>query len=521
MKKIFLLFHTLRHLKWQQIRYQIWYRLNKAKPFTAYAAPFDGDIHRLHFAVRPPVPPSCRGDNTFIFLHKEKDFGAEIDWNYDGYGALWNYNLQYGNYWLQEELEPGESLRLVRELYDALSDGRLNPEPYPASLRLMNFIRYCALHPEPAPELLQQVYTEFRFVWQRPEYHILGNHLLENLFALCMAAAFFREEKILTEVTRQLREQLEEQILTDGAHFELSPMYHQIMLARVLEWIDWYRSYPDKNVEAEKDIRGKATKMVGWLVNISFGNGEIPLFNDAARGIACSTPFLLEYARQLDIYPASIRLSASGYRSFQRKDYEIKIDAAPIGASYQPGHAHADALSFILYYKGRPLFVEQGTSTYEQGVRRNLERSTEAHNTVVVGGKNQSEVWAGFRVGRRARTVILEESADFLKARHDGYRKTGCIHVRSFEVSEGKLILRDELKPEGRGIAYFHLHPSCAYRKLSDTLFLLEEAVKIEFEGSRSIQIESYQYADRYYTYETGNRFAVEFESELETSVYF
>ena len=46
-----------------------------------------------------------------------------------------------------------------------------------------------------------------------------------------------------------LREELEEQILNDGGHFELSPMYHQIMLFRVLDcinliennlkWINW------------------------------------------------------------------------------------------------------------------------------------------------------------------------------------------------------------------------------------------------------------------------------------------
>ena len=34
-----------------------------------------------------------------------------------------------------------------------------------------------------------------------------------------------------------IEEELEEQILTDGAHFELSPMYHQIILDRVLDCI--------------------------------------------------------------------------------------------------------------------------------------------------------------------------------------------------------------------------------------------------------------------------------------------
>src|SRR5690606_4444910 len=138
-------------------------------------------------------------------------------------------------------------------------------------------------------------------------------------------------------------------------------------------------------------------------------------------------------------------LGESGYRSFKGGNYEIKIDFAQIGASYQPGHAHADALSFILYHDGRPLFVEQGTSTYQIGARRDLERSTEAHNTVVVNRKNQSQVWGGFRVAKRATTTIHVDQDGVYEASHDGYKKIGIRHKRKFVFEDNSFAIADEL----------------------------------------------------------------------------
>jgi uncharacterized heparinase superfamily protein len=60
------------------------------------------------------------------------------------------------------------------------------------------------------------------------------------------------------------------------------------------------------------------------------------------------------------------------------------LDVAPIGPDYQPGHAHADTLSFELSLFGQRLLVNSGTSEYEISPVRQYERSTKAHNTVVL-----------------------------------------------------------------------------------------------------------------------------------------
>ena len=85
----------------------------------------------------------------------------------------------------------------------------------------------------------------------------------------------------------------------------------------------------------------------------------------------------------------------------------LLLDVAAIGPSYLPGHGHADSLSFEMSIYGTRVFVNSGVSEYKAGLIRDYERGTSAHNTVEVNGTNSSEIWAEFRVARRARPFGL------------------------------------------------------------------------------------------------------------------
>ena len=61
----------------------------------------------------------------------------------------------------------------------------------------------------------------------------MGNHLLENGFSLLFGSYYFRDEKLYSKAKEIIKTELREQILDDGAHFELSPMYHSIILHRI------------------------------------------------------------------------------------------------------------------------------------------------------------------------------------------------------------------------------------------------------------------------------------------------
>src|SRR5699024_2571827 len=168
-----------------------------------------------------------------------------------------------------------------------------------------------------------------------------------------------------------------------------------------------------------------------------------PCVNDAASGIAPTTSDLFRWAEQLNLSVPDIPPGTSGFRMFREKRYEMLCDVGQITPAYQPGHAHAGHLQFLLHVDEKPVFVDTGISTYEKNERRQTERSTSSHNTVVVGHENSSEVWSGFRVARRAKITILQDDVSCLEAEHDGYKKQGVIHRRLFHAEKEEIRILD------------------------------------------------------------------------------
>ena len=108
----------------------------------------------------------------------------------------------------------------------------------PISLRIVNLIKYHLTCTRLSEESLHSLYLQSRYLFRTCEYHILGNHLFENYKALCFAGIFFagkEAEKWNERGFEGLKEQISEQILVDGGHFELSPMYHCIILEGLLD----------------------------------------------------------------------------------------------------------------------------------------------------------------------------------------------------------------------------------------------------------------------------------------------
>ncbi|WP_242916769.1 heparinase II/III domain-containing protein [Pontibacter liquoris] len=500
------------------------YRLRKIKPLGAYQP--DGgipEVQPLTFSDFLP-PLSCAdAHGTFDFLNKPVCFKKEVDWDYMQHGKLWNYNLHYAHYVLQEEIPLAKRLEWLYSLHAKLKSDATGLEPYPVSVRAMNIIRLLCRHKLEDQQVLQALFAELRFLSGRVEYHLLANHVLENAFALFMGGAYFKQTAWLELGQKLLKQELQEQVLGDGAQYELSPMYHQIILYRMLELIDWYQHYDERDEPFLAELRAKAALMLGWLQNITFRDNHIPYLNDSAPGITYTTGELLGYAEALRLTPAAVALFDSGYRMFRQGKYECVVDVAEIGPSYQAGHGHADALAFILHYKDRPVLVEAGTSTYEAGAIRNYERSTQAHNTVVVNQTNQSDVWGGFRVGQRAHVALLKDEANILSAEHDGYLNNFKVkHNRTYTFGASEIMLVDQLLGRNvtEAVAYFHLHPDVTCEIENDAV-RLEAVGTMRFVNSLRIEKSIYNMAAGFNKCIPATVIKVFFEDKLETRIEF
>lgn len=520
-KKIWLLFDTVSYLKPIQIYHQLFYRLKKKRSLSHFMPKTDLTTSVTFLSFEKNITPEAKVtlDQHFVFLNLSHDFLKNIDWDFNGHGKLWNYNLQYFSYLNNDDLPDEVKIKWLKDIGFWLRGNKLSLEPYPTSLRIINSIRFYSRKQIKDKLLIDDLFAQLNYLEQNLEYHLLGNHLLENAFALIMGGYFFNQLPWIKKAEEILTKELDEQILNDGAHFELSPMYHQIILFRMLELIDWYRKI-GKNQEFIEFVVLKTKMMLSFLKQITFVNGDIPHFSDSSEQIAPNSNDLFNLAISLKLEDLpSLGLKSSGYRRFNSKTYECIVDCGAIGPDYQPAHGHADALSFILYANKKPFLVEPGTSTYQIGDKRNFERSTSAHNTVVVRNTNQSQVWGGFRVGSRANVTIHEENESSLTSSHTGYsKKFNVIHNRHFNFWESEIIIKDTIDSE-TGIAYFYIHPSMQPFLVNSLTVAVAEVGEIKFEGAGDVVIADYEYAIGYNRYSIGKRIEVRFTNTLKSSI--
>ena len=426
---------------------------------------------------------------AFFFLNESHELKSAADWNNLEWERLWLYNLHYF-----DDLNAQGALGRKRWHYALMKRWIAeNPpgqgvgwEPYPLSLRIVNWIKW-SLHPgELESACLDSLGSQARYLRRRLEYHLLGNHLLANAKALVFAGLYFQGDEAdewLDKGLKILAREVPEQVLADGGHFELSPMYHSIILEDLLDLINLGRAYEirrggeetwsAKNIENHRPVwEETVNKMRYWLQVVCHPDEEIAFFNDTALGIAPSPNELEAYAKRLGLGSVSLVptpvcvMRDSGYVRLELGNAVALLDVGQIGPDYLPGHAHADTLTFELSVHGQRVIVNSGTSCYGGSEERLRQRSTAAHNTVVINDENSSEVWGGFRVARRAYPeglVIKGQTEEVqVSCAHNGYRRLAGrpIHRRDWRMTKSSLMVADTVEGRYRSsMGRIHLHP--------------------------------------------------------------
>lgn len=479
------LFHTVRHLRMEQIAYRLYYRLAKPLVVRQALAPIVDVSRRIWLQpwAAPLVMPCCHLEQgSFVFLGECGQVKAVSDWNAESKGKLWLYNLHYLddlNALAADDRADQQAWLIQRWIDDNPPLFGNGWEPYPLSLRLVNLVKWCARQPQVPAQWLTSMARQAQVLVAQEERHILANHLFANGKALVFAGAFFAGDtgmRWLKHGLAILDREITEQFLPDGGHFELSPMYHAILLWDMCDLVNLAeRSGLPELIERVVSWRGVIERGLIWLDGLCHPDGEIAFFNDAAFGIAPHPKDIRDYAVALRCYWREQRTEPLSYVHFADTGYitvqlgqggKACLDVAEVGPRYQPGHAHADTLSFELSLFGQRVLVNTGTSQYGEDAERRRQRGTAAHNTVEIDGQDSSEVWAGFRVARRARPVgltIAEESERIrVCCAHDGYRRlSGApMHQREWVFMAQGLQVVDTLNgPLKKAVGRFYLHP--------------------------------------------------------------
>jgi hypothetical protein len=168
-------------------------------------------------------------------------------------------------------------------------------------------------------------------------------------------------------------------------------------------------------------------------------------------------------------------------RAFQRAGYyllqsgsvehddqlSVFVDCAELGFGAIAAHGHADALAVTVRAFGRDVLVDPGTYDYFTYPEwRTYLRSTRAHNTVEIDGRDQSAMLGPFMWGARAAAKCLSwspaDDGGAVSAEHDGYHRLDdpVTHRRTVALAgrARTVTITDQLAMRESHVIRLHFH---------------------------------------------------------------
>ena len=290
------LYKTLRHLKFIQYIY----RLKKLIPIKVSIETLDPTPIQKNLSFTwPSINNKQSFDGIdFNFLNRKQRFSEDI-WMNQSEDDLWNYNLHYFDFLNEEKSQ--KDPKIIHSWIDNTLFGKGLPyEPYPTSLRIVNQIKWILSNNIKNNEINKSLFLQSRWLNRNLEFHLLANHLFSNFKALFFAGYFFNSKESdfwFLKGKKGIINQIKEQVLDDGGHFELSPMYHNLFIK---DLIDIYMLNTLNKTLFDKDfgeiLTEAITSMLGWSGAMSHPDGDISFFNDSCFGIAPTMEELQKYS---------------------------------------------------------------------------------------------------------------------------------------------------------------------------------------------------------------------------------
>jgi len=330
-----------------------------------------------------------------------------------------------------------------------------------------------------------------------------SNHYLSDVTGLLWLGVMLPELEAAREWRefgmRELLNEMDKQVLADGADYEASTGYHRLKLELFLYsfvlchlngidiaegyWkklramVDYVRAYlrPDGRAPLIGDSdSGQLLPIVrrtgddhAYVLALGAAVFQEPHFKIAGSRAPEELLWILgeqgvrDYVSLADAEPAqSQAFPDAGTYMLRDHDLYLLFNASGAGVNGRGSHGHNDALAVEVSACGTAFIVDPGTYVYTADLKaRHLFRSTAYHSTVEIDGVEQNNIneQMPFVIGDEARPRVLrwESGSEIqaISAEHDGYRRLSqpVTHGRTvtFYKREGWWLIEDAIEGAG------------------------------------------------------------------------
>src|SRR5713226_4136921 len=339
-----------------------------------------------------------------------------------------------------------------------------------------------------------------------------SNHYLSDVTGLLWLGVMLPELEAAQEWRefgmRELLNEMDKQVLADGADYEASTGYHRLKLELFLYsfvlchlngidiaegyWkklramVDYVRAYlrPDGRAPLIGDSdSGQLLPIVrrtgddhAYVLALGAAVFQEPHFKIAGSRAPEELLWILgeqgvrDYVSLADAEPAqSQAFPDAGTYVLRDHDLYLLFNASGAGVNGRGSHGHNDALSIEVSACGTAFIVDPGTYVYTADLKaRHLFRSTAYHSTVEIDGveQNTTSHQTPFVIGDEARPRVLrwESGSEIqaISAEHRGYARLPepVTHRRTIEFhkKERCWMIQDELTGAGTHSFSFRFH---------------------------------------------------------------
>jgi hypothetical protein len=391
-------------------------------------------------------------------------------------------------------------------------------------------------------QMTGSLWQHLRFIEAHSEFSFLrrSNHYLSNLVGLTTLSAYLRGRgtgRRLGKYARAVQREILLQTYADGGDCEASTGYHVLVAQMFLHSLVVQQR---SGCMIAPEFEGRLQQMFEWISPLADDSWKLPHLGDCDNGrvellsddiaqtmlsaaerhslhVGCLyglASYLLHLPTggeaedavwfglttdaptgEAEQKPVTI-MPDSGIAVLRSGEASVIFSAMPNGLRGKGSHTHCDKLSIVFRLGPEEVFCDGGSRCYTRSAElRNLDRSTGAHNTLVVDGADQNMVPSDpgllFQCGNEAvvsRIALWEGGEMAVRASHRGYSRIGVEHHRTVQLSQGSLLILDELSGTEKHLLELRYILGPEWRVSSE--MMTAETVRCAIAGPRRLSLQ-------------------------------